>query len=298
MTNQSNLLIKTFHMPHGLQNSQNDPKGCSSQEPVQLGLPHSSHCQLSVTDLTPGHRSRWSPSHPLPMYGHPTAVTHSYNKKVGPSWRHCLPSCRGPAECGYRGCCLGGGNCTSLAPPFVSGGKHWKRSPTGTDFPQSLWEIKWLCLRGSDVISNVRALAQSSVHSSHDTFLTLLRLQILHSTENSDGPDESNLPGWHLPFIFQSPVKGHTSHLAATAKPGEPGHLLGPHRKWCTFPEFFMEKRGLPVSSPHCANTGSVEQPRRGSEAVKCVSFWGSDTLDIWHIKVAHLLGGRKRATC
>lgn len=69
------------------------------------------------------------------------------------------------------------------------------------------------------------------MHFGHDTFLTLLRLRILHLTENSPGPDESNLPGWHLPFIFQSPVKGHTSHLAAMATPGEPGQVRGPHRK-------------------------------------------------------------------
>lgn len=76
-----------------------------------------------------------------------------------------------------------------------------------------------LCRRLSDWASMAlmscqmyESLAQSLMYFSHPAFSALLGLQILCLTENSHGPDESNLPGRHSPCLF--PVSRKSPHLS------------------------------------------------------------------------------------
>lgn len=96
------------------------------------------------------------------------------------------------------------------------------------------------------------------MHFSHDTFLTLLRLQILHLTENSHGPDESDLPGWYLAFIFQSPVKGHTSHLAAMATPRGTWPSTRTSQEMMHIPRIPHGEKGASLFLPHTVQTQEV----------------------------------------
>lgn len=89
----------------------------------------------------------------------------------------------------------------------------------------------------------------------------LLGLQFL--TENSHGPDESNFPMRHLRFILQ-PLSTRL-HLS-------PPVILEHRETWPSpwtsqeityIPHIPRRRKGLPVSAPHCANTGHV-QPQRG----------------------------------
>lgn len=76
-----------------------------------------------------------------------------------------------------------------------------------------------LCRRLSDWASMAlmscqmyERLAQSLMYFSHPTFSALLGLQILCLTENSHGPDESNLPRQHFSRLF--PVSRKSPHLS------------------------------------------------------------------------------------
>lgn len=80
---------------------------------------------------------------------------------------------------------------------------------------------------------------------------------------------------------FYFPVSSKRPHLSPCSYGNTPGNLA----KYADLtgndahsPNSSRGKRGLPVSAPHCANTGSVEQLRRGSEAVKCVRVSGGQT--------------------